>query len=90
MSKVKSILGFILIVVLILVGAIFALLNEATVSLDLLFVVTPPVSVSLLVFAAFAIGLLVGMMISGLTVLKVKMQSRRRGSMDGSAALTKA
>ena len=90
MSKVKGILGSILIILLVLVGAVFALLNEATVALDLLFVVTPPVSVSLLVFAAFAIGLLAGMLIAGLTVVKVKMQSRRRSGTDSATALTKA
>lgn len=78
MSKIKNILGILAVVALVLVGVVFALLNETAVPLDLFFLVTPPVHISLLVFAAFAVGLLIGMMITGVTVMKVKVNARRR------------
>ncbi|MBK8969995.1 MAG: LapA family protein [Hahellaceae bacterium] len=89
MSKIKNILGIIIIAALVIVGVVFALLNETAVPLDLFFLVTPPVHISLLVFAAFAVGLLIGMMVTGVTVMKVKVNARRR-QREAATALSKA
>jgi putative membrane protein len=90
MSKLKKIIGFLLIAVLLIVGVMFALLNETAVPLDLFFVVTPPIHVSLLVFIAFATGVLLGMFVTGLTLVKSRMNVRRLKRADNRALLSKA
>lgn len=78
MSKIIKFLWFLLIVLLIVVGAVFSLLNSMPVTLDLFFAETPPINLSLIVFAAFAIGLVVGMTLTSLTVMKVKVGAHRK------------
>ncbi len=78
MSRLLKIIWLLVIVALIVVGVVFSLLNNQPVPLDLFFVVTPPVNLSLVVFAAFGIGLLAGMLITSFTVLRVKVSAQRQ------------
>lgn len=90
MSTIKRILVIAAIVLMVVVGVVFALLNTTTVSLDLLFLSTPPLALSLLIFAAFASGLLLGMLVSGMGVLKARLFTGKDRRADRGMALKKA
>ncbi|WP_020406763.1 lipopolysaccharide assembly protein LapA domain-containing protein [Hahella ganghwensis] len=72
MAKIKKYLLIILVLAAIFVGVVFSLSNEDAVQLDLIVIKTPPVDVSLLVISAFGVGLILGMMVTGLAFLKRK------------------
>ncbi|RMF20178.1 MAG: LapA family protein [Gammaproteobacteria bacterium] len=66
MKKLKSGVLALLILIMLVAGIAFALLNPQTVELDLFFVRVPPVSVALLMLAALVTGLVLGVVLSGL------------------------
>lgn len=78
MSTMKKVLWLLLILLVIGVGVVFSLLNSQAITVDLFFVQTPPLNVSLVVFAGFAIGMLAGMILTSLSVVKTKVGARRQ------------
>lgn len=70
MGLVKKLLLAVLLLVIALYGALFAVENDTAVPLDLLLVELPAVRVSLWVMAAFIAGGLAGLIISGVKLLQ--------------------
>lgn len=70
MGLVKKLLLAVLLLVIALYGALFAVENDTAVPLDLLLVELPAVRVSLWVMAAFIVGGLAGLIISGVKLLQ--------------------
>ena len=80
MAKLKKYLLILLIIAAVIIGVIFALVNDATVALNLIVYTTPPVWVSFVVIFAFGIGLILGIVVTSFTVLKLKVTGRRSSS----------
>lgn len=88
MSKLKTLLIVLSIVAVIFLGILFFVINEAQVSVDLLVWQTPELPVSILVLGSFAVGVILGMMVTSVSVLKLKLRHRRpRKETSGSQAL---
>ncbi len=77
MAKLRKYLVILLVIAAVIIGVVFALSNEAAVALNLIFYITPPIPVSLLVLGAFGVGLLLGIVVTGFAVLKLKVAGRR-------------
>jgi len=80
MAKLKKYLFILLVIAAVIIGVIFALENDATVALNLIVYTTPPIWVSIVVITAFGIGLILGIVITSFTVLKLKVTARRKSS----------
>ena len=70
MKHLRNILTVILLLVMIGVGVLFALQNEAPVPLDLLVYTFPPHSLALWVLAAFGLGGVAGLLMSSAVLLR--------------------
>jgi uncharacterized membrane protein YciS (DUF1049 family) len=72
MKFIKTLLYLLIAVVMVALGAMFAVQNEATVPLNLLVVELPERSVALWVLLAFAVGGVLGMLTSLGVVLRLR------------------
>ncbi len=72
MRQIKRLLVFVLLLCVLLFGVLFSVQNTETVTLDLLFVQLPMQRVALWVLLAFALGGVVGMVISVSAILSLK------------------
>lgn len=72
MRPMKRLLVLILLVCVLLFGVLFSIQNTDTVALDLLLVQLPEQRVALWVLLAFALGGIVGMLISAAAILALK------------------
>ncbi|AZZ91146.1 DUF1049 domain-containing protein [Hahella sp. KA22] len=77
MSKLKKIFLLCLVILMVIVGVVFVLLNNSKLELDLFFYHTGPVNVSILIGLAFAVGFLLGMAVTSLTVLKLRIFGKK-------------
>ncbi len=75
MRPMKRLLVLILLVCVLLFGVLFSIQNTDTVALDLLLVQLPEQRVALWVLLAFALGGIVGMLISAAAILTLKSQN---------------
>ncbi|GGK74260.1 lipopolysaccharide assembly protein LapA domain-containing protein [Amphritea balenae] len=80
MRWLKTLLVLILAIVFLFCGWTFATLNTEQVSIDLFFITLPQASLSLWLMASFVMGGIVGVVVSSLVVmlLKVRLQAARR------------
>ena len=72
MNYLKNLLYFIIIAAMLILGALFAVQNTATVPLDLLVIYLPERSIALWVLLAFGAGGIIGMLISMGLVLRLR------------------
>lgn len=80
MGVLKTVIGALLLVVTIALGALFALQNPQPVPLDLLFVQLPPRTLSLWLLLALAVGALLGLVAAAglLLELRTRLAALRR------------
>ena len=72
MKWFRFLLGAILAILMLLIGALLAVQNSDEVPLDLIFIVFPPRSVALWVLIALGLGAVLGMLVSGLLTLRLR------------------
>ena len=72
MLLLKRITVVLLLLAILLIGMLFSIQNSATAPLDLLVIQLSEQKVALWVLLAFAIGGIVGMLISALTIVRLK------------------
>ncbi|OZG72060.1 hypothetical protein BTA51_16945 [Hahella sp. CCB-MM4] len=72
MAKIKKFILLLLVLVVFVIGLMFMLSNNDAVHLDLIVTKIGPIDVIFVAVGAFAVGLILGMMVTGLTVLKLK------------------
>ncbi len=74
MRSLKRLLAVLLLLVILMLGVLFSVQNTATAPLDLLLIQLPEQRVALWVLLAFALGGIVGMLISAVAILQLKSQ----------------
>ena len=72
MQLIKRIIAFLVLLVVLAFGMLFSIQNEARAPLDILIAQLPEQKVAFWVLLAFALGGVIGMLISTLTILKLK------------------
>lgn len=75
MRPMKRLLVLILLVCVLLFGVLFSIQNTDTVALDLLLIQLPEQRVALWVLLAFALGGIVGVLVSAVAILALKSQN---------------
>ncbi|MFK7829271.1 MAG: lipopolysaccharide assembly protein LapA domain-containing protein [Congregibacter sp.] len=72
MGFIRKLIALLLAVAMAGVGVLFALQNTDPVPLDVLFMTLPPRSVALWVLGALALGGLLGLLLSGFAILRLR------------------
>lgn len=80
MGLLKTLLGLLMLVLTIALGALFSLQNPQPVPLDLLFIQLPPRTLSLWLLLALAVGIVLGLLAAGglLLDLRTRLAAVRR------------
>ena len=72
MNGLKRILLVILLLLVLILGILFSIQNSALISLDLLLVELPEQRLALWVLLAFAVGGVIGMLISAFAIIRLR------------------
>lgn len=87
MGFIRKLLALLLALAMAGVGVLFALQNTDPVPLDVLFMTLPPRSVALWVLGALALGGVLGLLLSGFAILRLRarLMSARRQARNAQA-----
>lgn len=77
MRWVKRVVAVVALLAVLAIGALFAVQNETQVAIDLLVITLPPMRIATLLLLTFAVGGVIGVIISSLTM--VQLQANQRG-----------
>lgn len=78
MGKVKKLIFWLLVFSMVAVGIVFAFYNKTEVELNLVYDTIGPMPVAWLIVIAFILGLIAGILLSGLSRVKNKLKSKTR------------
>lgn len=91
MAALRKLLIILLVIALILFVLVFSLNNQQAVALDFFFFDTPSAGVAIWVLLAFALGALVGIVLTSVSVFRARLSRRRaeRQRVKSDQALTR-